>query len=132
MSPGNPTRTSVLEELRGQLPDGVLSTDPDLMAGHEVDLTGRFGGKAVALARPRDRDQVAAIVTACAAHRLPLIPQGGNTGMVGGGVPRDGELVLSLARLDSLGEVELAAGQIVAGAGVSLERVQVAAKAAGF
>jgi FAD/FMN-containing dehydrogenase len=132
MSPGNPTRTAVLEELRGQLPDGVLSTDPDLMAGHEVDLTGRFGGKAVALARPRDRGQVAAIVRACAAHRLPLIPQGGNTGMVGGGVPRDGEVVLSLARLDALGEVDLAAGQIVASAGVSLERVQVAARRAGF
>jgi FAD/FMN-containing dehydrogenase len=123
---------AVLEELRGQLPDGVLSTDPDLMAGHEVDLTGRFGGSAAALARPRDRDQVAAIVAACAAHRLPLVPQGGNTGLVGGGVPRDGELVLSLARLDALGEVEVAAGQIVAGAGVSLERVQEAAKTAGF
>jgi len=123
---------AVLEELRGQLPDGGFSTDPDLMAGHEADLTGRFGGSAAALARPRDRDQVAAIVRACAAHRLPLVPQGGNTGMVGGGVPRDGEVVLSLTRLDALGEVDAAAGQIVAGAGVSLERVQEAARRAGF
>jgi FAD/FMN-containing dehydrogenase len=123
---------AVLEELRGRLPAGVLTTDPDLLAGHEVDLTGRFGGRAVALARPRNRDEVATIVAACAAHRLPLVPQGGNTGMVGGGVPRDGELVLSLARLDSLGEVDVAAGQIVAGAGVSLERVQEAARRAGF
>lgn len=123
---------AVLDELRGRLPDGVLTTDPDVMAGHEVDLTGRFAGRAVGLARPRDRDQVAAIVAACAAQRLPLIPQGGNTGMVGGGVPRDGELVLSLARLDSLGEVDVAAGQIVAGAGVSLERVQETARRAGF
>jgi FAD/FMN-containing dehydrogenase len=123
---------AALEDLRGRLPDGVLTTDPDLLAGYEVDLTGRFGGRAVALARPRDRDEVAAIVAACAARRLPLVPQGGNTGMVGGGVPRDGELVLSLARLDSLGEVDAAAGQIVAGAGVSLERVQDAARRAGF
>lgn len=118
--------------LRDLLPDGVLTTDPDLLVGHGVDLTGRFGGTAVALARPRDRDQVAAVVATCAAHRLPLVPQGGNTGMVGGGVPRDGELVLSLSRLDSLGEVDRAAGQIVAGAGVTLERVQEAARRAGF
>ena len=110
----------------------MLTTDPDLIAGHEVDLTGRFGGSAVALVRPRDRDQVAAIVRACGAHRLPLVPQGGNTGMVGGGVPRDGEVVLSLTRLDALGEVDVAAGQIAAGAGVSLERVQEAAGRAGF
>jgi FAD/FMN-containing dehydrogenase len=123
---------AVVEQLRGRLPDGVLSTDPDLLAGHQVDLTGRFAGTAVALARPRDRDEVAKIVAACAAHGLPLVPQGGNTGMVGGGVPRDGELVLSLTRLDALGEVEPAAGQIVAGAGVSLERVQEAARRGGF
>jgi FAD/FMN-containing dehydrogenase len=123
---------TVLEELARRLPDGTLSTDPELLAGHEVDLTGRFGGTAAALARPRDRDQVVAIVTACAAHGLPLVPQGGNTGMVGGGVPRDGELVLDLTRLDALGEVDPASGQIAAGAGVTLERVQEAAKAAGF
>jgi FAD/FMN-containing dehydrogenase len=123
---------AVLEQLREQLPSGVLTTDPDLLAGHQVDLTRRFAGTAAALARPRDHEQVAAIVAACAAHGLPLVAQGGNTGMVGGGVPRDGELVLSLARLDALGEVDSAAGQIVAGAGVSLERVQEAARAAGF
>ena len=123
---------AVLAELRERLPDGGLSTDPDLLAGHQVDLTGRFSGTAAALARPRDRDEVAAIVAACAAHGLPLVPQGGNTGMVGGGVPRDGELVLSLARLDSLGEVDPTAGQITAGAGVTLERVQEAARRAGF
>jgi FAD/FMN-containing dehydrogenase len=120
----------VFEELAGELP-GVLSTDPDLLAGHEVDLTGRFAGRAGALARPRDTAQVARIVVACAAHGVPLVPQGGNTGMVGGGVPRAGELVLSLTRLDSLGEVDPAAGQVAAGAGVTLERVQEAARRAG-
>jgi FAD/FMN-containing dehydrogenase len=123
---------AVLAELRERLPDGGLSTDPDLLAGHQVDLTGRFAGTAAALARPRDTGEVASIVSACAVHGLPLVPQGGNTGMVGGGVPRDGELVLSLARLDALGEVDSAAGQIAAGAGVTLERVQEAARRAGF
>lgn len=132
MSPGDLAHEAVLAELRGRLADGVLSTDPDLLAGHQVDLTGRFAGRAAALARPRDTGEVAAIVAACAAHGVSLVPQGGNTGMVGGAVPRDGELVLSLARLDWLGEVDPAAGQIAAGAGVSLERVQEAARAASF
>jgi FAD/FMN-containing dehydrogenase len=126
-----PALAAVLGKLGG-LADGVVSTDPELLAGYQVDITGRYGGTAVALARPRDRDQVAAIVAACASHGLPLVPQGGNTGLVGGGVPRDGELVLSLARLDQIGEVDPASGQVAAGAGVTLERVQEAARAAGF
>ena len=53
MSPDDLTHEAVLEELRGRLPDGALSTDPDLLAGQQVDLTGRFAGRAAALARPR-------------------------------------------------------------------------------
>jgi FAD/FMN-containing dehydrogenase len=54
---------------------------------------------------------------------VPVVPQGGNTGLVGGGVPRHGEVVLSLARLDRLGPVDTDAAQVTAGAGVSLQRV---------
>jgi len=75
---------------------------------------------------------VAAIVAACAAHGLPLVPQGGNTGMVGGSVPRGGEVVLSLARLRELGEVDRATAQVTAGAGVTLAELQAHARAAGL
>jgi FAD/FMN-containing dehydrogenase len=121
-----------LARLRAALPEGALIVDPDVVAGYERDITGRFGGRGAALARPRDRDEVAALVAACAAVGQPLVPQGGNTGLVGGGVPRDGEVVLSLAGLDWIGPVDPASNQVSVGAGATLERVQEAARAAGL
>src|SRR5213078_4773888 len=93
--------------------------DPDLLAGYEVDWTGRFRGRAAAVLRPADVHDVAAIVGAARAEHIALVPQGGNTGLVGGSVPRAGEVVLSLARLDELGEVDRATAQVDAGAGVT-------------
>ncbi|MFT3864306.1 MAG: FAD-binding oxidoreductase [Solirubrobacterales bacterium] len=121
-----------LERLRAALPDGALIVDPEILSGYEADITGRYGGRAAALARPRDRDEVAAVVAACAAIGMPLVPQGGNTGLVGGGVPRDGEVVLSLTGLDWVGEVDTASNQVSVGAGATLERVQEAARRAGL
>ena len=72
-------------------------TDPALTAGYERDWTGRFGGRARAVVRPADTAQVAGVLAVCAAARAAVVPQGGNTGLVGGGVPRDEEIVLSLA-----------------------------------
>jgi FAD/FMN-containing dehydrogenase len=117
-------------DLHDALPPGRLITDPQILAGHETDITGRFHGRAVALARPRDRAEVAALVAACAAVGQPLVAQGGNTGLVGGGVPRDGEIVLSLTALDWVGEVDRASDQLAAGAGATLEQVQDAARRA--
>ena len=53
--------------------------------------------------RPRDTAEVAAVLALCAGAGVPVVPQGGNTGLVGGGVPRHGEYLLSLARLTGLG-----------------------------
>ncbi|HET6448958.1 MAG TPA: FAD-binding oxidoreductase [Conexibacter sp.] len=110
---------------------GVL-LDDDLRASFEEDWTGRFRGRARLVVRPADADQVAAVVACCARHGAALVPQGGNTGLVGGGVPRGGEVVLSLRRLDRLEPVDAASGHVVAGAGVTLARLQQHAAAAGF
>ncbi len=107
-------------------------TDPDLRAGFEHDLTGRYGGAASVVVRPGSTEEVAAVLRLCDETRTPVVPQGGNTGMVGGGVPRGGELVLSLRRLDALGAVDEVAAQVTAGAGVTLEAVQAHARAAGL
>ena len=72
------------------------------------------------------------MVRACARAGVTIVPQGGNTGLVGGGVPLHGELVLSLGRLDRLGDVDRAAAQVTAGAGVTLARLQAHADAAGL
>jgi len=122
--PSSPIPPSLLEELRTAVgPDHVL-VDPDLTAGFAVDWTGRFRGVAPAVVRPGSTAEVAAAVRACAAARFAIVPQGGNTGLVGGGVPLDGEVVVSLTRLDALGEVDIAGGQVTVGAGVTLAGLQ--------
>jgi FAD/FMN-containing dehydrogenase len=113
--------------------DHVL-TDPDLRAPHETDWTRRFSGRARAVVRPGDTGQLAAAVRACAEHGVPVVPQGGNTGLVGGSVPRgDGEqVVLSTRRLATLGPVDRVTREVVAGAGVTIAAVQACARAAGL
>ncbi|HEX8580753.1 MAG TPA: FAD-binding protein, partial [Acidimicrobiales bacterium] len=75
---------------------------------------------------------MAAVVDACRAAGTPLVPQGGNTGLVGGSVPLAGEVVLSLRRLDAVGAVDPVAGQLTAGAGATIASVQATARAAGW
>ncbi len=102
----------------------------DAAAGYAVDWTGRFRGDPPAVLRPRDTEQVAAVLRLCSGAGVPVVPQGGNTGLVGGGVPVHGEVVLSLSRLDRLGPADLDAAQVTAGAGVTLS--QAAAVAPGL
>jgi FAD/FMN-containing dehydrogenase len=109
----------------------VLS-DPDLTAGHEVDWTGRFTGPTPVVVRPRNPHEVAAVLRACAQYRVPVIPQGGNTGLVGGGVPRQGEAVLSTTRLTDLEPVDRLSGQVTVGAGATLAAVQRHVREAGY
>ncbi|HEY1346295.1 MAG TPA: FAD-binding oxidoreductase [Streptosporangiaceae bacterium] len=92
-------------------------------AGYAVDWTGGFTGHAPAVLRPGGTGEVAALLALCAGAGVAVVPQGGNTGLAGGGVPLHGEVVLSLARLDRLSPVDLDAGQVTAGAGVSLQQV---------
>lgn len=106
-------------------------TDPDVRAGYETDWTGRWRGTARAVVRPEHRGEVAEILQACGAHGTAVVPQGGNTGLVGGSVPHDGEVVLSLRRLDDVRVFE-DEGTIYAGAGATLAAVQRAAAEAGW
>ncbi|HEY6532439.1 MAG TPA: FAD-binding oxidoreductase [Acidimicrobiales bacterium] len=97
-----------------------LIVDPDVVHGNEIDWTGRFEGMTSAVVRPADTAEVAAVLAICHAESIALVPQGGNTGLVGGGVPLSGEMVLSLTRLTELGPVDELAAQVTAGAGVTL------------
>src|SRR5215207_691886 len=118
--------------LRAAVGRAHVLTDDDVRAPYETDWTRRWSGRAVAVARPADTSAVAAVLRACAEHGAAVVPQGGNTGMVGAGVPRDGEVVLSLARLTDLGEVDPGSMQVDAGAGVTLAALQAHARAAGL
>ena len=108
----------------------VLS-DPELKSSYERDYTGRYGGSARLVVRPADTEQVAGVMTACSRAGAAIVPQGGNTGLVGASVPRNGEVLVSLQRLASIGEVDEALGQVTVGAGATLAALQDAARAAG-
>ncbi len=122
----------LIEQLASAVGADHVLTGADLVAGYEADWTGRFRGRARAVVRPGSAAEVAAVLAACADAGVGVVPQGGNTGLVGGGVPRDGEVVLSTRRLTSLGQVDLASGQVTAGAGVSLAALRAHARAAGL
>ncbi len=99
---------------------------------YERDVTGRFGGPAAAVVRPGSPAEVAAALAACATAGTGVVPQGGNTGLVGGGVPRGGEVVMSLARLDAIGPLDPVARQITVGAGVTPTALSVALRSSGL
>jgi FAD/FMN-containing dehydrogenase len=115
---------ALLATLRSVVGDAHVLVDADVRAGHEVDWTGRFAGSTPAVVRPGSTGEVAAVVAACAGAGVAVVPQGGNTGLVGGSVPLAGELVLSLRRLAALGEVDELSGQVTVGAGATLGAVQ--------
>ncbi|MEZ5262302.1 MAG: FAD-binding oxidoreductase [Acidimicrobiales bacterium] len=123
---------AVLDELRAIVGAGHVLTDPELTAGYVRDWTGRYVGATPAVVRPADTAQVAAVLRCCQRHRIAVTAQGGNTGLVGGGVPLGGELLLSLRRLDRIDAVDVAAAQVTVGAGATLAAVQAAARAAGL
>ena len=102
--------------------DHVLVGD-DLCAGFSRDWTGRFIGRAAAVVRPGSTAEVAAVVKACRDAAVAVVPQGGNTGLVGGSVPLHGEVVMSLSRLAAMEPVDRAARQVTVGAGVTLSNL---------
>ncbi len=112
--------------------DAVI-TDPDLIAPWLTDWRGRYHGKSALLLQPRSTADVAAIVQLAGAHRVPLVPQGGNTSMVGGATPdADGTAaILSLRRMNAIRRVDPDAGLAVAEAGVILSDLHDAALAQG-
>jgi FAD/FMN-containing dehydrogenase len=105
--------------------------DTDLKSSFESDYTGRYRGCARLVVRPADAGQVAGVMAACAADGAAVVPQGGNTGLVGASVPRGGEVVISLSRLTDIGDVDTALGQVEVGAGATLAALQTVARAAG-
>jgi FAD/FMN-containing dehydrogenase len=107
-------------------------TDPDLRASYETDWTRRWTGRALAVVRPATTDEVAAVLHACADAGVGVVPQGGNTGLVGGSVPTDGEVVLSTLRLHAIDHLDPDAGEVTVGAGATLASVQAAVRRAGW
>jgi len=126
----------MLATLEGSLKSVVGSnhviTDPDVLAGHSVDHTGRYRGRASALLRPRSAEQVAEVLRICRDAGAHVTVQGGRTSLVAGTVPEHDDVLLSTERLRALGDVDTVERRIKAGAGATLAAVQHAATAAGL
>jgi FAD/FMN-containing dehydrogenase len=116
------TRVSpaVIDRLKGLLGEGGWSQDPDRLAPKLVEWRERWSGTTPLLLLPRNTAEVAGVIGICAETRTPIVPQGGNTGLVGGQIP-DGEVLLSLERMNRIRDVEKRDDVIVAEAGVTLD-----------
>jgi len=121
-----------LDRLRRIVGAANLLVDPDLVAPYLEEPRGLFRGRALAVARPGSTAEVAAVVAAAAEARVAIVPQGGNTGLVGGQTPDASgrELVLSLRRLNRIREVDVDADAMIVEAGVTLAEAQAAAERA--
>ena len=115
--------TIFLEEAAALLGSRGFTRDPDMLAPWLTDWRGRFTGRALAMASPATTSQVSALVKLCAAHGIPIVPQGGNSGMCGGATPdEDGRaLLLSMRRMNAIRSIDPVAQQVVCEAGVVLQ-----------
>jgi len=124
---------ALLDALETLLGPKGFTRDPDAMAPSLTDWRGRYHGAAAALLAPATREEVARIVRLCVAEDVAIVPQGGNTSMVGGATP-DGsgaEIVLSLRRMDRIRALDPGASLAVCEAGVVLANLHDATLAAG-
>ena len=125
--------SALLDRLARRLGRKGFTTDAGDMAPWLSDWRGRYHGRSAALLSPASREEVVEIVRLCAAEKVPLVPQGGNTSMVGGATP-DGSgdsLLLSLRRMKRIRAIEPAANLAVCEAGVILADLHDSAATAG-
>jgi FAD/FMN-containing dehydrogenase len=125
-----PVPAGVIDQLKAILGPSGWSDDPLRLDAKLVEWRGRWRGETPLLVLPGSTEDVAKVVTLCAAHGVAITPQGGNTGLVGGQIP-NGEILLSTARLNRVREVSPADDCMVVEAGVTLLEAQEAARAAG-
>lgn len=100
-----------------------FTCDQDLLEPWLTDWRGRFHGKALGLASPANREETAALVRLCGKFGVPIVPQGGNSGMCGGATPDDTghSVLLSLRRMNTIRKLDVSARQVICDAGVILQ-----------
>ena len=120
-----------LDEITALLGPRGVTTDSDLTAPWLTDWRGRYHGKACAMASPANTAELAALVRLCGKHGVPIVPQGGNSGMSGGATPdaTGHGLLLSLRRMNAIVALDNDDRKVTCEAGVILEVLQKAAEA---
>ncbi len=123
------TLSSLQARIAAVVGESGLITEPEILAPYLQDERGRYRGTTPFMVRPGSVREVAAVVRLCGEAGVPIVPQGGNTGLVGGGTPFEAgdEVLLSLSRLDRIRAVDPVEDSITVEAGCVLQQVQEAA-----
>ena len=123
---------AALDRIKAALGKKGWTDAPEDMAPHLIEPRGLYHGKAALLARPASTEQVSAVIAICNEYRIPVVPQGGNTSLVGAAVPDDSgaAIVLNLSRLDRIRSLDASNDTITVEAGCVLANVQKAAEEA--
>ena len=126
---------TVTDQARARLKDAVgakgFSEDPNEIAPHLVEWRSKYQGQTSLLLKPGTTEEVSAVLAICNETVTPIVPQGGNTGLVGGQIPFHGEVLLSLSRMDRIRRADHTDMSLIAEAGVPLAKVKDAALEAG-
>src|ERR1700688_2653038 len=120
---------TLLDAIRAIVGDRGMLTEPSDTAPYSEDWRHLYQGRTSAVVRPGTTEELAAVVKLCARSGTPIVPQGGNTSMVGGAVPNEdgSELILSTARLNRIRDLDPADMTLTIEAGVTLKAAQLAA-----
>jgi len=120
----SPLPPELLDQFRKIVGDKYAMTDAADIAPYVTEERDLFHGRSPLVLRPGSTEEVAAICKLANEHKIALVPQGGNTGLVGGQTPHNGEVVVSLRRLDKIREVDTASNTMTCEAGVILQVAQ--------
>jgi len=120
----SPLPPELLDQFRKIVGDKYAMTDAADIAPYVTEERDLFHGRSPLVLRPGSTEEVAAICKLANEHKIALVPQGGNTGLVGGQTPHNGEVVISMKRMDRIREVDAASNTMTCDAGVVLQVAQ--------
>src|SRR5206468_10478696 len=123
-----PLPAELIAKFRAVVGDKYAVTDAADIAPYVTEERDLFRGRSPLVLRPGSTEEVSAICKLASEHRIALVPQGGNTGLVGGQTPHNGEVVVSMRRLDKIREIDPASNTMTCEAGVVLQLAQNAAR----
>lgn len=127
-----PDLDKVFFTLQGIVGEKYAQRGADIAPAQCVDWSGETPGRPFAFVQPKSTAEVAAVLKLCHDSGLGVVPQAGLTGLAGGATASDGAVLLSVARMDEIEEIDTASGLMVLGAGVILQRAQEAVQDKGL
>src|ERR1700721_2492283 len=120
----SPLPSELIARFRGIVGDKYAVTDTGDIAPYVTEERGLFHGRSPLILRPGSTAEVAAICKLATEQKIALVPQGGNTGLVGGQTPHHGEVVVSTRRLDKIRDIDAASNTMTCESGVGLQIAQ--------